>query len=29
MLYDVISDNDVISALSSHEFQRNARFIGV
>jgi len=29
MLYDVISHNDVISALSPHEFGRSVRFIGV
>jgi len=29
MPYDVISNNDVISALSSHEFGKNVRFIGV
>jgi len=28
-LYDIISQNDVTSALSSHEFERNMRFIGV
>jgi len=27
--YDIICYNDVISALSSHEFRRNERFIGV
>jgi len=27
--YDVISYNDVTSALSSYEFERNMRFIGV
>jgi len=29
MLYDVISYNDVMSTLGSHEFGRNVRFIGV
>jgi len=28
-LYDVISYNDVISVLSSHEFGRNMRFVGL
>jgi len=28
-LYDIISHNDVTSALSLHEFVRNMHFIGV